>query len=112
MEKDEFKVLKYFMKKARGEQKTSVELADSIDVDKKKFSITLADLKGKNYIGITLGGGKLDTYFLKQDGLMAYEKHQIDNKYLRYAKITVLLVIVGIIISIVTNYVFSNISQN
>lgn len=112
MEKDEFKVLKYFMKKARGEQKTSVELADSIDVDKKKFSITLADLKGKNYIGVILAGGKLDTYFLTQDGLIAYEKHQIDNKHFRYAKITLLLVIAGIIISIVTNYAFSIMSQN
>ncbi len=112
MEKDEFKVLKYFMKKGRGKQKTSVELADSIDVDKKKFSITLADLKGKNYISITLGGGKLDTYFLTQDGLMAYERHQLDNKYFRYAKIIVLLVILGIIISVVTNYAFSNMFQN
>lgn len=105
MEKDEFKVLKYFMTKARGEQKTSVELADSIDVDKKKFDITLADLKGKNYIG--RGGQKngLDTYFLTLDGLMAYEKHQTENKYFKYAKITIILVIVGIIITIATRYI-------
>lgn len=108
MEKDEFKVLKYFMTKARGMQKTSVELADNIGVNKDKFAYTLADLKAKKYIDIGgIDGKGLDTYFLSQTGLMAYEKHQMDNKYFKYAKITITLVIVGIIISIATNYIFS-----